>query len=220
MFLTKIGIIPIKYADLTIHDLCPKCSCERDFNLHLIQNSFLIGFPLFPTSKEQILTCTVCKNRHLPNNLSKENQDKINKLLKLKKPSPFYFTFGILIVMLMVFVLFKSGLDKQTNKSYINDPKVGDIYCIGSEEDGILGKSTTYNYYQVSSFSAIDIELKKESETPRITEYPERISSVFNDLEWGADKTLYSKTTLLKLNEISLDKQYEQIFEIWRDKQQ
>lgn len=110
--ISKIGIIPISYAKMTVTDICPNCLIERELNLQLIQNALVIGFPVFPTTKAQKCTCSFCEQIVSKYQLSLNNLKKVNHVVSLKKPSPLYFSFGFVILFLFLFALTRDIINK------------------------------------------------------------------------------------------------------------
>ncbi len=193
--MAKIGIIQVKYASDTVADKCPICNKLSELEISLYQGTFVIGFPLFPTSKKSEITCTTCKNaipfRSAPNFAI----NKYDAMVTTKKPSIWIYTFSYFIVVMMIWVSISTTLDNGKFKQYIDQPKVGDIYETKTKKSGLLRETDYYSYMKIVSIDGDNIGFKQCLYEATVGKRDE-IKRKPEDEKWSDEIVYYSKEEL------------------------
>lgn len=193
--MAKIGIIQVKYASDTVADKCPICNKLSELEIALYQGTFVIGFPLFPTSKKSEIICTTCKNRIPFRNAPNFAIDKYDTMVTTKKPSVWIYTFSYFIVVMMIWVSISTTIDNGKFKKYIDNPKVGDIYETKTEKSGTFSKKDYYSYMKIDTIVGDRIGFKQclyeatAGKRDEIKRKPE-------DEKWSEKIVYYSKEEL------------------------
>lgn len=193
--MAKIGIIQAKYATDTVADKCPICNKLSELDISLYQGVFVIGFPLFPTSKRNEIICTNCKNvvpfRSAPNFAI----DKYDTMVTTKKPSVWLYTFSYFIVVMMIWVAISTTIDNGKFKQYIDDPKIGDIYETKTKKSALLGDKDYYSYMKIVSVSGDKIGFQTCLYEGTVGKRDE-IKSKPEDEKWSDEVVYYYKNEL------------------------
>ncbi|MFN8282346.1 MAG: hypothetical protein U0U67_03980 [Chitinophagales bacterium] len=158
--MARIGIIYANYGNATVADKCPVCNKMSEMNITLYQGVFVVGFPLFPTTKKSEIICESCKNvvpfKDAPNYAI----DKYDLMIHTKKPSIWLYTFSYFIVVMMIWVAINTTVNNGKFKAYIDDPKIGDVYETKTEKRGTFSKTNYYSYMKVVSVNGDRIGFK------------------------------------------------------------
>ena len=140
--------IRIKKHD-DFHIQCENCSeCKQRFSVYQTYYH-LFYIPVFPASQKSIKTvCLNCKDSF--------NDQKVLHYLSITK-TPLYLYSGFILFIALIISLFIVNTNKQNKKiEYINNPKVNDVYLIGSknEED-----NSFYYFMKVKKLNVDTVEL-------------------------------------------------------------
>ncbi|HUM52578.1 MAG TPA: hypothetical protein PK431_12220 [Chitinophagales bacterium] len=193
--MAKIGIIQVKYASNTVADKCPICNKLSELEIALYQGAFVIGFPLFPTSKKSEITCTTCKNSIPFRNAPNFAIDKYDTMVTTKKPSIWIYTFSYFIVVMMIWVSIQTSVDNGKFKKYIDDPKIGDVYETKTKKPSLLGDKSYYSFMKIVSVNNSRIGFKLclfEATAGKISE----IKNKPEDEKWSDEVVYYTKEEL------------------------
>ncbi|MCA9750349.1 MAG: hypothetical protein KC414_14665 [Romboutsia sp.] len=194
--MARIGTIDALYANDFAADVCPYCKQISEHNIKLQQRAFLIGFPLFPISKQYDIECMNCRGKIQLGNMPKYTADKYLHLLNTKKPSIWIYSFSYFIIFMIIFMSIKTYFDNNKFEEYIKSPIVGDIYETKRKEKGIFSDDYLYSYMRV-----VDIENNMIGFQKALYEAPsDKKSEILypkEDAVWLDDTIYYYKTELI-----------------------
>lgn len=193
--MAKIGIIDIRYANATVADKCPKCSKMNEISITLYQSAFVIGFPLFPTAKKNTFECAGCRNT-IPLGLAPPFAiRKYNELYSTRKPSPWFYSFSYLIIVVMIWASVSMVIDGNKFEGYIDQAKVGDVYEIRTKKQGLLSETNYYTYWKVVSVNSSEVGVKECLYEATVDKRHE-IQNKPEDEKWMDEVTYHSKASL------------------------
>lgn len=156
----RIGIIQVKYASDTVADRCPMCNKISELEIILYQGAFVIGLPLFPTSKKHSITCTSCKNSISMDSAPNFALDKYDTMITSKKPSIWIYSFSYFAGVMMIWFTIHISINNAKFKKYIDDPRIGDVYETKTKKSRLFGDENYYSYMKIVSLSDDTIGFK------------------------------------------------------------
>jgi hypothetical protein len=149
--------------------VCRDCETQGSIRLSLFRrHAHVFWIPLFPLNKFGISECQHCKStlRHkeMPEALSREYDN-----LKMETKGPLWQFSGLfLMAILIVWISFTSGKNKELEVQQINNPEVGDVYSYEIE----TGRYSTFKVAEITNDSIFlypnDYEINKVTRVYKI----------------------------------------------------
>lgn len=151
---------------------CPNCSTETSMTYSVFgKYAHIYWIPLFPYKKMTFAECDHCKKTFEQKELPLDIQNKLNTE-KEKNPAKtpiWHFSLLIVILVLIAFAIYSGKQNEKDEKSYLENPKVGDKYEYKS----------TDGYYSIMKIS----EIKADSVYFLLNEMETNKMSGINDLD-------------------------------------
>ncbi len=170
---------------------CPNCQKETEMTYSVFgKYAHVYWIPFFPIGRVNVVECNNCKATYDV----KDSNEKIQQQFKKEQDfngskTPVWFFSGLFVVAGLVAIgMYASDQTEMSEKEYIKDPKVGDVYHINASE-GFYSSMKVEKVFKDSVYAFVN-----EMETDKMTGVDD-IDKAENYKEiYG-----YSKAQLVKL---------------------
>ena len=200
----KIGIYKRVIAESTVADSCQVCGRVTEQKVQVLQEFFVLGFPLFPSGKTAKSICTVCKTETPVLSMPTYARRKYDELAATAKTPAWIFAFPIAMGILLAVMLIKAPFDTKRMNEMIDNPKVGDIYHYDYDDHGAILHNQTYTLWKVVGSSSKSIYVVKS--IYEVTKSSEVSGLKTDDNSWDNDTVSYGKDWLKEQTAFTSDR--------------
>lgn len=116
---------------------CPSCQQKNSVLAIFSHYAHIFWIPFFPYKKSAIVQCTSCQFTTQEKEMTPEMKAQM-KQLKSAVSTPKYLFSGLIILAVGIgFIMYSSNKTVREERSYIENPQIGDVYIIKDvEEEG------------------------------------------------------------------------------------
>lgn len=125
------GLREVNLTTTPMEEICPECNSENSLQLIINQSYFhLFWIPLFPTTKEASVECSLCSWQSKVSDAPVEIKQNYELVKHNFSAARYLFSGSVIAILLIVFFVFR-GMEKNKLKDeYVSEPMPGDIYEI------------------------------------------------------------------------------------------
>ena len=170
----------------TIHDNTGRCTTcgAHDLKFEIYREYFhIFWIPFFPLGpKETIVTCTKCGHGN-------NSSDRLENYEATTRTPIYLFSGLLLILCLITWIAINSQNVSKQKAAFAADPKIGDVYCMRSEENRSM-----YYYLRISRINSDSVFL-----FPNVYEYSRPVTTLEKEDHFIALELYYDKFELNQL---------------------
>ncbi len=151
---------------------CPDCETQTSMHYAIFgKYAHVYWIPLFPMGKTAVLECNHCKKTNYAKDLPEEIKRKFMREKEGVRAPIWNFAGLGVIGAIILFGMYTNSQTKASEKEYINQPKIGDTYYMGSsvgnyssaiitkiEKDSVYVLVNNYEVDRRSDVDEIDID--------------------------------------------------------------
>lgn len=131
----------IKQAPIDFYE-CPNCKEKKSVLAVFASYVHIFWIPLFPYRKSAEIHCVNCQLVSTASGLDGKDKDAVKQLKAAVSIPKYLFSGAILIVLFASWITIGIIQDNQKEKSYLEEPQVGDVYLIKDSDE-----PSEYNHY-------------------------------------------------------------------------
>jgi len=195
------GIGGKKLLTEQLTEKCPQCGSDDSFEITIAARYFhIFWIPFFPVGKKSEAYCKKCGFvSEIPSPSEQINAKSTELESRLRAPI-YLFTGLVLVLLVIVFIIFRGIEKNKRTDEYVHFPKVGDIYEIKTFDDyySLLRIEEVFDDSVYVCFHGFEVDRKsglKELKTKK---------------GWSLERYVYRKSELLQMYEegyiISIDR--------------